>query len=133
MRKFFKGLIIIFFTLLLIAKATKGINFADDYLVLFWSALSLSVLNIVIKPILNLLLMPINLLTLGASRWIVNVLVLLLVMLINGSFRVVGFTTVGFSFSGLIVPSIHLSFIWSLILVSFLIEFVSLALNWIFE
>lgn len=133
MRKSVKGITIIFLTLLLIAKLTKALNYSDDYLVLFWSSLCLFFLNKIIKPVLSLLLMPINLLTLGASRWIVNVMVLLLVMLMISNFKVVGFTFPGFIFSGFAIPKITFSFFGSLILVSLLIEFVSEVLNWIVE
>lgn len=133
MRKLLKNLILNFFTLLIISKLTGAINFSDDYLVLFWSSLLLLILNKTIKPILNLLLMPINLITLGAGKWIVNLIVLLIIMLVISSFRITSFNFKGFSFSGFTIPVINLPFFWSLILVSLLIEVVSGILIYIFD
>lgn len=133
MKKLLKIVFINFFTLLIIAKIIGAIEYSNDYLILFWSAFSLSLLNKIAKPLLNLLLMPINLITLGSFRWVVNILVLLIVMIVVGDFRVVGFSFPGFSFSGFSIPKINFSFFLSLILVSFLIEVIFGVISWIFE
>lgn len=130
MKSLFKIILINFLTLLLISKITDAIKFSDDYLILFLSAISLTILNKIIKPVLNILLMPINLITLGAFRWVVNLLVLLMVMVLVNSFKVVGFTFPGFSISGFTIPRINFPFFWSLILVSFLIEVIFGVFNW---
>lgn len=131
MKSFFKSIFLNFLTLLLISKLIGGISFKENYLVLFWAALFLTLLNLLVKPLLNLLLMPINLLTLGAFRWVVNVLVLLLVVFFVTDFKIIGFSFLGASFAGFVVPAISLSFFWALVLVSFLIEIILSILNWI--
>jgi len=93
----------------------------------------LSIFNLLIKPLLNLLLLPVNLLTLGAFRWVVNVVTLFLVTLFVPGFRITNFSFVGLSFSGFVIPAFNLSFFWSLILVSFLIEILFGFINWIFK
>jgi putative membrane protein len=131
MKGFLRNIFLNFLTLLLIAKLSGAVDFKENYLVLFWAALFLTLLNLLIKPLLNLLLMPINLLTLGAFRWVVNVMVLLLVVVFVTDFKIVGFAFPGANFAGFVVPAITLTFFWALILVSFLIEIISGFLNWI--
>ena len=131
MKSFLRNIFINFLTLVLISILTKAINYSDNYLVLIWAAFFLTLLNLLVKPILNLLLMPINLLTLGAFRWVINAIVILLVTIIVTDFRIHGFTFPGFSFSGFIVPKIVFPFFWTLILISFLIEFLGQAINWL--
>jgi len=130
-KSFLRNIFINFLTLVLISILTKAINYSDNYLVLIWAAFFLTLLNLLVKPILNLLLMPINLLTLGAFRWVINAIVILLVTIIVTDFRIHGFTFPGFSFSGFIVPKIVFPFFWTLILISFLIEFLGQAINWL--
>ncbi|HUW24760.1 MAG TPA: phage holin family protein [Patescibacteria group bacterium] len=131
MKGFLRNIFFNFLTLFLIAKLIGAISFKENYLVLFWSAFFLTLLNLLVKPLLNLLLMPINLLTLGAFRWVVNVLVLLLVVIFVTDFKIVGFSFPGASFVGFVIPAISLTFFWALILVSFLIEVISNFLNWV--
>jgi len=131
MRSFLRNIFINFLTLLLIAKLTGAIDFSENYLVLIWAAFFLTLLNLLVKPILNLLLMPINLLTLGAFRWVINAIVLLLVTLIVKAFVIKGFVFPGFTFSGFIVPQVSFSFFWALFLVSFLVEIARFVIFWL--
>lgn len=131
MRTFLRNIFINFLTLLLIAKLTGAIDFSENYLVLIWSAFFLTLLNLLVKPILNLLLMPINLLTLGAFRWVINAIVLLLVTLIVKDFIIKGFVFPGFSLAGFIVPKVPFPFFWALILVSFLVEIAHWLILWL--
>ncbi len=61
----------------------------------FWSALILSLviglLNILIKPLLALLTLPINILTLGLFTFVINALIIMLASSIVKGFEVGGF------------------------------------------
>lgn len=133
MKSLLRNIFINFLCLFSVSEFTKSINYSHDYVILFSAAFYLTVFNLLIKPLLNLLLLPINLITLGAFRWIINVLVLLLVTLFVPGFKITGFAFPGLSLSGFVIPPISLSFIWSMVLVSFLIELSSSIINWIFK
>ena len=133
MKGFLKSILINFFTLFTVAKTTSAISFSDDYFVLFLASGLLWVLNTLLKPLLNLALMPINLITLGAFRWIINIIVLLLVTFIVKGFQISCFAFPGLSFSGFVIPPFTLPFFWSLLLLSFLIEITSSGLKWLFD
>lgn len=133
MKGFLRNIFINFFCLFLIAKAIAAVSYSESFLTLLWAATCLTFFNLLIKPVLNLLLLPINMLTLGAFRWVTNVLVLYSVTLFVKGFKILVFTSPGLSFAGFITPPFHFTFFWSLILVSFLNEILNLALNWIFK
>ncbi|NCN59271.1 hypothetical protein COT03_00515 [Candidatus Shapirobacteria bacterium CG07_land_8_20_14_0_80_39_18] len=133
MKNFLRHIFINFFCLFLIAKAIGAISFSENSLILISAAICLTLFNLLIKPVLNLLLLPINMLTLGAFRWVTNVLVLYLVTLFVGGFKILMFTFPGLSTAGFVIPAIHFSFFWSLVLVSFLIEIIESVLGWIFK
>ncbi|MCL5090645.1 MAG: phage holin family protein [Patescibacteria group bacterium] len=133
MKNFLRRIFLNFLSLWLIGNITQSVNYNGNLLVLFWASLFLTIFNLLIKPILNLLLMPINLITLGAFRWVINVLVLLAVLIAVEGFKVVGFTFTGFTIAGFVVPKITLSFFWALVLVSFMIEIFNGIFGWLFE
>lgn len=133
MKSIIRKILINFFSLFIIAKISGAIDYSDDFVVLLWASILLVFLNLIIKPLLNLILMPINLLTLGGFKWVINVVVLLLVSLFLVNFKILEFSFPGFSFGGFTLPSLHLPFFWSIFLVSFLIEIITSAFSWIFE
>ncbi len=132
MRSFIRNISVNFFSIFLVSRITSAISYSENLVILFWAALSLTLLNLIVKPVLNLLLTPINLITLGAFRWVVNVLVLFIVPILISEFKITGFTFEGLSFAGFVIPQISLSFFWALVLVSFLIEIVAAGVSWIF-
>lgn len=92
-----------------------------------WSAYLLASLvfilvNAVAGPIIKLLLLPINLLTLGLLRWLSNVLVLYLFDLIYQGVTITGYKFEGFTSSLLSLPAASLSRFWTLVLSSFVIS-----------
>lgn len=62
-----------------------------DYMTALWVALLLGVVNIFIRPILLLVTLPINILTLGLFTFVVNGLLFWLTSALIDSFRVDGF------------------------------------------
>lgn len=73
-----------------IAYILPGIHIADFTSALV-VALVLGIINALLKPILLLLTLPINILTLGLFTFVLNALLILLVSNIVPSFRVDGF------------------------------------------
>lgn len=58
-----------------------------------WLALFLGVVNVVIKPILIIMTLPINILTLGLFTFVINALLILLASSVIKGFEVSGFWT----------------------------------------
>ncbi len=105
--------------------------FARGVETLIATAFVLGVVNLFVKPLINILLLPINLLTLGTLRWVVNVATLYLVTLIVPDFRVVGFFFPGLAYNGFSLPPFSADGILALILSSFALSFVSGFLFWL--
>lgn len=133
MKGFFRTILVNFLSLLVIAKTLGAISYSESFLVLFWASVTLTLFNLLVKPLLNLLLMPINLLTLGAFKWVVNAIVLFLVTMFVEGFKILDFTFPGISFAGFIIPTLPIPFFWSLILISFCLEVISGFIFWIFK
>lgn len=87
--------------------------------------------NILLIPLIRVLLLPLNLLTLGLFAWLSNVLALYFLVTILPSFKLVPYNFPGVNYSGFIIPGIDLSTFQTAIVVSFIISFIIHFMNWI--
>ena len=133
MKKYLRSFLITSASLFISSRFIETVTFAESEKTIFLAGLAITLVNLFIKPVLNLLLLPVNLLTLGLFRWLVNVFAFYLVILIVPGFKIDAFLFPGFEHSGFVFPSVQLSFFWTLVLVSFIISFVSSLLYWVFK
>lgn len=126
-----RSFVIHFSALWLVAENVGGLAFNNDLKILALAAIALSLVDFFIKPILNLLLLPFNLITLGLFRWIVNVFTLYITTLLVQDFAVVAFKFPGLATSGLIIPPAEFSSFAAYIVVSFLTSAIASFLFWI--
>ncbi len=78
--------------LVLVTKIVPGITLSDFGTALLAAAV-IGLINALIKPVLLLLTLPINLLTLGLFTFVINAVVLLLAASLVTGFKVEGFGT----------------------------------------
>ena len=76
---------------------------------LFLAAVAIAGVNLFVRPIVNLLLLPINLVTLGTFRWVANLATLYLVTWMVPGLQVHPFTFPGLNLQFLIIPEIYFS------------------------
>lgn len=88
-------------------------------------------INLLLVPLLKVLFLPLNLLTLGLFAWITNVLALYALTSIVSDFQLLPYTFAGANFSGIIVPSYELSPFLVAIAASFLIGLITHFLQWL--
>lgn len=108
-----------------------GIKYALGLETFILAALAISIGNHFVRPVLNILLLPINLITLGVFRWVTNVLMLYAVTVIIKGFSVVYFNSSAVAFQGISIPAINLTGIAAFLLISFLLSFISSLLYWL--
>lgn len=133
MKKILRSLIINAAALALISQVVSGFKISAGYEGLLLTAAVLAGVNLVIKPLIKLLLLPINLLTLGAFRWLVNVFSLYLVTLLIPYLEITGFNFPGWTYNGFTIPEMYLAKIWVLVIASFFISLFSTFLFWLFK
>lgn len=133
MKKYIRNYFVILLSLWLVSQIMPTVIFGNGWQTAIKAALGLLIVNLFVKPIINLLFLPINLLTLGSFRWLANVAGLYLVTLFVTDFKIEPFVFSGWNFSGFIVPMIRFNFFWALFLVSFLISFVTVFVHWLFR
>jgi len=132
-RTIFKHFLINTVSLYLISLIVSGIVFGDGTYSLLLTGAVLTVTTLIIRPIINILLLPINLVTFGLFRWVGFAITLYIVTLIVPGFKLFDFAFKGFSSYWFSIPSVTLSGILAFIAFSFLISFVSSVLHWMLK
>ena len=118
--------------LYLVSRIATGMVFEQGLRSIVIAGGALSVASMFIKPIINLLLLPLNMITFGLFRWISHAIMLFLVDLVLPEYAITGFEFGGY-FSTLIeIPAITLSGgPLAYIAFSFLISFVTSIIYWL--
>lgn len=119
------------FSLFVVSAAVSGIVFEKGIETLLLAGLGLSLASILAKPVINILLLPINLITFGFFRWVSSAIALFLVTLIVPGFRIEGFLYQGFSTQWVEIPAITLGGVMAIVAFSFLLSITVSILHWI--
>lgn len=82
-----------------------------------------------LKPVLAIIFLPVNILTLGLLSWLVNVVILYLWTIFVPNVHLATWIFPGISTAGFVVPAVNLSYTWTLIAVSLVIVFIVTALE----
>lgn len=89
----------------------------------------LTILILLVAPVLKILFIPINILTLGLSSWLVNVVVVYVLTLLVPSVQIQSFTFAGTNTAGFIIPRMTVSYPISLILTALTLTFIAQLLH----
>lgn len=131
MKRILRIYLISLFALWLTAQVVGGFSYEGGFQALMVAAGAFTLINLFIRPILRLFFLPLNVLTLGLFSWLINVLILYLLVLLIPQIKISAFDFVGFSREGFIIPNMHMSFFFTLVISSFVISFASSFLNWL--
>jgi putative membrane protein len=110
-----------------VSLVAPGLSYQNDIKTLFLAALVLSFINAFLRPILKIILLPINILTLGVLGWFINVIILYLTTLIVPGFTISGFTLTLFG------STFILSTFLAYIVISFFLSLFSTLISWIIK
>jgi len=125
MKTIFRSIFVNFLCFWFIAVFLPVIQYGGKIEVLIFASLALAIVNWFVKPILNIFFLPLNLITLGSFRWIVNIIVLYLVTVIVSDFKIISFLFPGFQFQGFSIPPINFNIFFAYLLVAFLSSLIS--------
>jgi putative membrane protein len=92
-----------------------------DWQTMVLAGLTLGLLMLIIRPILKILFIPINILTFGLLSWFVNVIVLYILTIVVPEVTIKPWAFPGFTWSGLTVPAVFLTYFPALIVTSLII------------
>ena len=125
MRYLLKVFVFHAFALWLTAEIYQGFIVRGGWQTIFFAGFILTLLTLLVKPLLKILFIPVNLLTLGLFSWFVNVVVVYLLTVLIRTVYIRPFLFMGFTFQGFVVPPMEISYGVSLIIATFFITCIS--------
>ncbi|HET7098733.1 MAG TPA: phage holin family protein [Patescibacteria group bacterium] len=133
MRGIIKHFIIDTVVLYIVSQTVEGMVFANGTYTLFLTGAVLMLTAMIIKPVINILLLPLNLVTFGLFKWLGFAITLYLVTLIVPAFKLLDFVFRGYDSYWFSIPMISLTGILAFVAFSFLISAISSVAYWIFK
>lgn len=133
MKRILRYFVVDTLSLYIIANSSQGIIFNNGLLTLLMAGFVLSLATILVKPLINILLLPINLLTFNIFKWASSTIALYLVTLVVPGFIVSGFDFAGFSNQWIDIPAISLQGLLAFIVISFLLSVLSFIITWLIK
>ncbi|MBU0570199.1 phage holin family protein [Patescibacteria group bacterium] len=133
MKRILRHYIIDTFSLWAVSQIAEGLIFGEGIKTLLIAGAGVMCVSLLAKPVINLLLLPLNLITFGLFRWVSSAIVIYLVTLIVPKFEVAGFHFVGFTSPWLDFPALTFKGFWTYIGFSFLFSLIAQFIYWLIK
>lgn len=108
-----------------------GLTYTGGARSLIIGGIAFMIINLLLVPLLKILFLPLNLLTLGIFAWLINVLALYALTTVVTEFQLLPYAFSGANLGGLIIPAYDLSPFLVAVAASFLIGFITNFLQWL--
>ena len=128
MKTLLKKYFVITVSIYLLTQIIPSINISGRWHGLFYSSFILSILLYVAQPIINLLMLPLNLLTLNLTSWLLNIIILYIWTLLVPEVHVTSWQANAGNIGPISFSSFYLAY-WQVIVVAgialtFIIQFI---------
>lgn len=133
MKSFLKYIFITSIAIWVTTAYVTGLSYGDDLKTLLLAGIAFALINFFAKPIIKIIMLPINIVTLGIFSWVINVIVLYLTVVFVSGFTISPFTFPGIHYNGLVIPNYYLSTLWAAVTASLSISIIINFLRWILD
>jgi len=133
MKSLLRNTLINSLSLFILAQVVPGLSIHGGLLNFIIGGFALSLLFLIVKPILNLISLPLNLVTMGLFSFLINAIIFYLLTVFVTSISITSFTFPGFSFSGFIIPKMFFNTFFAFIIIAFLQSFIVTFLSWLIK
>jgi uncharacterized membrane protein YvlD (DUF360 family) len=131
MKKIFRHFAIDTLTLYAVSLFTTGLVFEKGLTTILLAGAGLTVASLLARPVINLLLLPINLITFNLFKWVSSAIALYLVTLVVPGFKIIHFYFAGIASNLFTIPPFSLGGVLSYAVFAFIISFITSSIYWI--
>lgn len=124
MKRLLRSVVYYIFALWLTSALIPALSISGNLWGMLSAGVTLTIMMMLLKPLVSLIFLPINILTLGLLGWLVNVVVLYLWTVFVPNVSLTPWVFPGVSAVGFVVPGVALGYTWTLIAISLLITFI---------
>ena len=108
-----------------------GLTYSGGIVSLAFGAFVFMLINFFMVPLLKLLFLPLNILTIGLFAWVINVISLYALTTLVSDFALVPYFFPGADILGVNIPPTDLSTFWVAVVASFLIGLITHFFHWL--
>jgi putative membrane protein len=117
--------------LFLVAQFLEGVRVGGGLITYIIGGIVLSVLFMIVKPILSIITLPLNIITLGLFSFLINAIILYLLTIFVPDISISAFRFNGFSFLGFVIPQLQINNFFAFIAASISLSFIVGFLRWL--
>lgn len=133
MKRILRHFVIDTFCLYLVTRVATGIQLGNGMNTLIMAGMAITVVSLVAKPVINILLLPLNLITFGLFRWVASAVVLYITSLIVPAFKILYFHFPGLASKWFDIPVMDFKGIMAYIGFSFLLSLFTSLIYWLIK
>jgi uncharacterized membrane protein YvlD (DUF360 family) len=133
MKAFLRHVLVNLLVIYLVDACYPGFSINHDVKTLLTAAIIWLLLNKIVKPIIKLLLLPINLITLNLFSWTVGLITLFLLPIIVSGIAITPYDFQGLNYQGFSVPPFHLNLFMSFVVASTFLNFIHNLIVWLIK
>lgn len=131
MKAFLRHILINLLVIYIVDVFYPGFSIPHDAKTLISAAVIWLLLNKIVKPIIKLLLLPINLITLNLFSWVISMLTLFLLQVIVGGISITAYNFPGLTYQGFAIPSLYINVFLSYLITSTALNAVHSGILWL--
>lgn len=133
MKSFIRNIFINSFSIFVLAQFVPGLRISGGAITILAGGLALSLLFIIVKPVLNLISLPLNLITMGLFSFLTNAIIFYLLTVFVPGITISAFLFEGYSFAGFIIPKIYFNVLFAFILIALLQSLIVTFVSWLIK
>jgi len=121
------------FALFLTSQVLTGVKIFGGFWTYILGGFVLTLLFFILKPIISIITLPLNIVTLGAFSFLTNAIIIYVLTIFVANISVTAFTFSGFTFAGFVIPKIYLNNFFAFLVASIMLSAIIGGLKWITE
>jgi len=133
MKRILRHFVIDSVSIFLVSSIASGMVFEKGLETLLLTGLGLTIASLIAKPVINILLLPVNLITFGLFRWVSAVAVLYIVSLTVPGFKILSFNFGGYTSLWIDLPVVAFTGFLAFFAFSFLHSLISSFIYWLIK
>lgn len=121
------------FALFLVSQVLTGVRVFGGFWTYILGGFTLTLLFLILKPIISIITLPLNIITLGAFSFLTNIIIFYILTIFIANITVTAFTFNGFTFAGFVIPKLYLNSFFAFVVASIMISVIIGGLKWMTE
>lgn len=133
MRTVIRNIVFYSFSLFALTQTLSGVRISGGVETYILGGVALSLIFLLIKPILNILTLPLNIVTLGTFSFFTNVILLYLLTIFVPKIKVSSFVFQGISYAGFMIPRTNVNQLLTFIVSGLALSAIITFLTWLIK